>query len=260
MLLGNMPQVLAADAPNPSRFIILCAARTGSTMLRHLLNSHPDACCHGEVMGIRMRSFVGIKPTGSPLLKKFEQLLAADPVAFMREFVLFPGDMKSVGFKILYNQLALPQSADVLAALREDAVLRIIHLKRANRLKRLVSHIAAVRVYGINLILNEADKPTPRRFAVSAEECLEDFQLNEAHEKQFADMFADHPLHEATYEDIVAPDSPAREEIQRFLGLEPRPLQTPTLKINSEALSEIVENYGELQARFRDTPYARFFE
>jgi len=72
-----MPQVLAADAPNPSRFIILCAARTGSTMLRHLLNSHPDACCHGEVMGIRMRSFVGIKPTGSPLLKKFEQLLAA---------------------------------------------------------------------------------------------------------------------------------------------------------------------------------------
>jgi len=31
-------------------FIILCAARTGSTMLRQLLDSHPEVCCYGEIM------------------------------------------------------------------------------------------------------------------------------------------------------------------------------------------------------------------
>jgi hypothetical protein len=33
-----------------TKFIILCAARAGSTMLRHLRNSHPDVCCYGEIM------------------------------------------------------------------------------------------------------------------------------------------------------------------------------------------------------------------
>ena len=32
-----------------TRFIITCAARTGSTMLRYLLDGHPEICCHGEV-------------------------------------------------------------------------------------------------------------------------------------------------------------------------------------------------------------------
>jgi len=95
---------------------------------------------------------------------------------------------------------------------------------------------------------------------MSPEECLEDFQRTEARKQQFADMLGDHPVHNLIYEDIVAHDSPAREEIQRFLGLEPRPLQTPTLKINPETLSEIIENYAELQARFCGTPYACFFQ
>ena len=33
------------------KFLINCSARTGSTLLVHLLNSHPDAICHGEPFG-----------------------------------------------------------------------------------------------------------------------------------------------------------------------------------------------------------------
>jgi len=37
-------------ADGATKFIILCAARTGSTMLRELLDSHPEVCCYGEIM------------------------------------------------------------------------------------------------------------------------------------------------------------------------------------------------------------------
>src|SRR5262245_5075326 len=52
-VLANSPVTsssLSTSGRGATRFIILCAARTGSTMLRHMLNSHPDVRCHGEVM------------------------------------------------------------------------------------------------------------------------------------------------------------------------------------------------------------------
>ena len=36
-----------------SSFIISCAARTGSTMLVHMLRSNPEIMCHGEVFNYR---------------------------------------------------------------------------------------------------------------------------------------------------------------------------------------------------------------
>ncbi|NES73345.1 MAG: sulfotransferase, partial [Okeania sp. SIO2D1] len=36
-----------------TKFIITCAPRTGSTMLRMMLNSHPEIACHGEVIALK---------------------------------------------------------------------------------------------------------------------------------------------------------------------------------------------------------------
>ena len=44
---SSMPQA-------PVRFMIACAARTGSTMLVRTLRSHPALVMHGEVWGERM--------------------------------------------------------------------------------------------------------------------------------------------------------------------------------------------------------------
>ncbi len=38
----------------PRRFMIACAARTGSTMLVRTLRTHPALLVHGEVWGDRM--------------------------------------------------------------------------------------------------------------------------------------------------------------------------------------------------------------
>lgn len=38
-------------SPDDTKFIISCAARTGSTMLVHLLRANTNILCHGEVYG-----------------------------------------------------------------------------------------------------------------------------------------------------------------------------------------------------------------
>lgn len=38
-------------------FLIICAARTGSTWLRKMLNDHPRIICYGEVFATRVRGF-----------------------------------------------------------------------------------------------------------------------------------------------------------------------------------------------------------
>src|SRR5262245_66621142 len=84
-----------------TRFIILCAARTGSTMLRHMLNSHPDVRCHGEVMtGRGLDSLASARDGDASATRALLNRRASDPQGFLEEVVLDPGGAKAVGFKI----------------------------------------------------------------------------------------------------------------------------------------------------------------
>jgi LPS sulfotransferase NodH len=239
----------------PMRFIILCAARTGSTMLRFLLNSHPEIVCHGEVM--TGTGFVGLAPGPSPIRTKLERLRDADPVRFMREFVLYGEDVAgAVGFKIKYEELSRPEFSPILEDLLADKDLRVIHLRRRNRFERLVSLAVAHRV-GLNLIFSEDQRPAVPSFHLSPAQCEADFAEVEARETEFAARFGDHPLIETTYEDILAGDDLTR--VQEFLGVRPALLQPSTLKIVDKSVKDLVENYSELRAAFAGTAHERFF-
>jgi len=247
-------------ADHSVRFIILNAARTGSTMLRHLLNSHPEICCHGEVMAGGIRSFVGLQDRPNlPLVSKLESMLKADPVGFMRDFVLFPGGMKAVGFKIKYEELVLPEFAAIRSALEQNAELRVIHLRRENRLKRVISKITATRINKVFNVLDPSEKPVQTLFALDPKECEEDFTQTADREEEFTKAFASHPMCEVGYEELVHPDAGARQRVQEFLGVAPVTLETATVKINSDRVEDMVENLEVLRAHFANTPWAKFF-
>jgi hypothetical protein len=61
------------------------------------------------------------------------------------------------------------------------------------------------------------------------------------------------------YEDLVDRREDVLREVQSFLGIEPRPLTVTLRKQNPEPLRELVENYDELYAAFKDTPEAALF-
>src|SRR5262249_46347595 len=168
------------------KFIILCAARTGSTMLRHLLNSHPRIVCHGEVMSVtNLDSFAGLAARSEAFRQALADASQRDRRRFLEEYVLDPGGADAVGFKIKYEELLLPDFAWLLGWLRAAPDLSVIHLRRENRLKRLVSQITATRIYRIYNITDESQRPAPARIEVTPEECLADFAETESRERLF---------------------------------------------------------------------------
>lgn len=244
-----------ASAP-ARRFIILCAARTGSTMLKHFLHSHPDIWCHGEVFGDEVHGFVGVG-FRSPLRPVLKSIRSERPREFLHDFVFAPEAARAVGFKIKYEELSQPELRWLLDELRAEPDLHVIHLFRQNRLKRFVSWYLSARVHHIMNITNEKDRPARTTIRVSPRECLDDFAATARLEAQFLDWFAGKPSITTTYEALLA-DPAELPRIVAFLGVDPFAVQTKTLKMNSDNLRDLVENYDELAAALAGTEFAHY--
>ncbi|MFN3241874.1 MAG: sulfotransferase [Planctomycetota bacterium] len=87
----------------PRRFIILASQRTGSNLLRSLLDSHPDVTAYAEVF-LKDHSWFENQhgPKDSPALVAERD---ADPVAFAQKHVFrdYEESVKAVGFKLFYQ-------------------------------------------------------------------------------------------------------------------------------------------------------------
>jgi hypothetical protein len=247
-----------------TRFILLNAARTGSSMLATKLDSHPDIRCHGEVLGPGPGKagdrLVGLNYGTDPTLeRRLVALRDSDPVRFLSEWVYRAETGAAAGFKIKYEELLKADFERVLGWLVAEESIKVIHLVRRNRLKRLVSEITATRFYGAYQIRDASKAPPVPRFRLTAEECRADFDKQERRERRFGRMFGDHDVFDTSYEDLVDPAAGALHEVQAFLGVKPVELRTATRKMNPDELRVMIENYDELEAAFEDTPYAAYF-
>jgi hypothetical protein len=246
----------------PVQFLIVAAPRTGSTHLRLLLNSHPSVCCHGEVFRdfrIELGSFVGLAPhTPSPLRDRLAAARHADPGEFLMRDVLYPGRMSAVGAKILYGDFAVERWAGLRERVLAERQVRVVHLMRRNRLKRFLSQYVVERVTKTTLALSTRQVPSVGRIRVPVPELLADVAAVEAEERRFRDVFSGHRLVEIHYEDVASPPTSldALDGLQQFLGVEPTTLASPTQKILSERIEDVIENVAEVEAALLDTPHA----
>lgn len=239
------------------RFLIICAARTGSTMLRWMLNSHPKICCHGEVFSLpSIRGFVGISDDETaPIFHMLQKIRSMDPVSFLEHYVFCPGQFPVVGAKIQYASLQEPAWKSLFKKILSDYDIRIVHLIRENKLKRFVSHYIAAQKTHVNLALTRDQIPQPVRITLSPEECINDLIETEKAENRFREFFKIHQVFEITYEQILDSKSYKLNELQNFLGVVPTKLKMKTLKLNSDNLKDLIENYHELKNKFLGTKF-----
>ena len=238
--------------PQPSvRFMIACAARTGSTMLVRTLRSHPGLVVHGEVWGGGMVGLDG------PLARACE----ADPAAFaaleasrfdqpaetLRRF-LEPHGAQAVGFKLKYDELVRPQWSGIRQLVEADAGLRIVFLHRHDLLRRYLSHQIVLRQTGVTNVPIGGDVPVVEAFEVDIEDCLRDIAETRARTREFAAAFAAHPSLQVVYEDLAADPQAECERVFGFLGVAPVPVRVATERIVRAPPEALVLNYDELRA------------
>jgi LPS sulfotransferase NodH len=240
-----------------NRFIILSRSRTGTNMLRLMLNSTSQVVTFGELFKNPNKigwDMPGYSNSGHVLdLFQKETRLFIDKEVFKK----YPKNVKAVGFKIFYYHAKEPELEPVWDYLKEDRSIHVIHLRRNNILK---THISRVRAQMTNNWINlsgECEVIPP--FKLDYEELLKDFIQTRAWESEAEQLFINHPKIEITYEQLAHDYHSEMRKIQKFLGLDNEQVFLQTHKQTREPLSAMIENYFELKKLFEDSPWETFF-
>ena len=238
------------------RFMVACAARTGSTMLVRTLRSHPQLIVHGEVWGDRM---VGVD---GPLAQQcdddhamhdaLEAMRFAQPERVLRDTFMDPHDAQSVGFKLKYDELVRPQWREVRRLVEVDADLAIVFLHRRDLLLRYLSHQVVLRQTGVTVVAAGDAPPPVAPFDIDIDDLLRDIAETRRRTREFEAAFAAHPLLHIAYEDLASDAQAQCDRVFDFLGVESVPVRVATERIVRAPPETLVLNYGDVQAALRD--------
>ena len=241
----------------PARFIIVSRGRSGSNLLVSLLNSHPAVRVHGDVLGESILRDPDRKA----------EILSEGPREYVKRCLDRNLFESTIGAKVLYYQLerdyeetwGLPGLTDVREFLRSESDIKVIHLKRLNRLKTFASiHVAAITKEFISR--NRSGGAGHVRISLAPGDCEREFKQIGQWERDYDEFFEDHEIFDACYETLVARWQEEFDRILDFLDVPRRILRTNLQKQRSKHLSETIENYEELKAHFSGTEWSTFFE
>ncbi|MCB0163914.1 MAG: hypothetical protein KDI79_06805 [Anaerolineae bacterium] len=223
------------------KFIVLGRIRTGSSLLISYLNSHPNIYALGEI---------------------FQTLNGRDYQAILdKMFSRQPYKIKAAGFKIFYRQPWDDDQKAIWTDLISDTDIYILHLKRKNILRNLVSQRIAKKT-GIWETFDDRrfKGVSKRQVKFTFEELIAGFETIRNLENEFDEKFSDHPKIVLYYEDLVKSPDEEFSSITDFLDLDYFAPKTQYLKQNPENLSQLIRNYDELKSRFSNTEWSGFFE
>jgi hypothetical protein len=261
-------------------------------MLAQALNSSPHIICFREVFNF-VHDFVQFDVEGYDNFNARDMALRSqDPIRFLEERVFgrHPDrvGVGAVGFKLHYGQSwGFP---GLLERLTGDTAIRVIHLRRRNLLRMLVSlklaratgvfmedsrrkitpgnlwtavrhpGKAAVRLRRRLRPPEAARKGSRPRVAVAPEELFDFIVRTRIRSGNWDELFHAHPKLEVFYEDLLDRREAVFAEAQPFLGVEAAPLTVSLRKQNPEPLRELVENFDELYDAFKHAPEAAYFD
>jgi LPS sulfotransferase NodH len=243
------------------KFIILTRGRSGSNFLRGLLNSHNQIVTFGELF----RSYGSIGwdfPDYDQYLQSqsLKTLMQNNPDRFLKEkvFKKFPKQILAVGFKIFYYHAQNDSRKTVWTFLRNQKNLKVIHLKRNNTLKVLLSLKRAFKTNKWTDITGSGEED----FAISLsyEECLHEFTWAQEIKKEYDIYFKDNHKIDVFYENLSRHHESEVRRIQEFLGVSCEIVKPSTYKQSKQPLSKVISNYFELKKKFKGTLWEEFFE
>lgn len=258
---ARAPQTPAAAEARP--FLVLGAERTGSNMLVGMLESHEQVKSYGELFNPRLigddviDGELPVAAAPSDLLPMRKR----DPGAFHRELIRLAAaeGARAVGFKLLYYHGCINDAlVDHLASTPD---LRVVHLRRRDRLGRWVSHERASQSDSWFAVRGSgSDRPRPVTVTLPLGAMLNDFLLQEQQEERADATFGHLPLMQVCYEDLTAAPQRVADEVLAFLGVPPRDLEIRSRKTGTADPRQLVENWGELKSSLQRTPWRAIVE
>lgn len=239
-------------------FIVLTRSRSGSNLLKNFLNSSPEVECFGEIFRHADRlgwDRPGVLPKDYGLSRYLK-----DPVEFLKANFLNwqPCYVKAAGFKLFYYHSREEGREHLWDFLRARKDIRIIHLRRENLVRVIVSRELAMKT-GV-WIDHGGGKADVTRIRISPEAFEKEIETTLNWELNCREFLSEHQYKEIVFEEMMANKRDTLDDISEFLDLKKTlaPV-TGTQKQGKQAVSQILENFEELKAHFRETQWEKYW-
>jgi LPS sulfotransferase NodH len=245
---------------NYRKFVIIGIARTGSTLLINLLNSHSQILAFGELFRYHDTVEWDVSPFNTYHNPRVNRLYRNDPIAFLDKHVFrrWPREYRAVGFKLFYYHAKKRPHSLVWDYLAGTPSIRILQIKRRNILAQYYSLQLAhkTNVWVNNAGVSVDDAPSMR---LEVEACRKHFAWVRNLEDQCAEFFKDRRIYDVYYEDLITDQDSKMAAIQEVLELKYESVTAKVARQRKKPLSQTISNYVELKQAFKNTPWATFF-
>jgi LPS sulfotransferase NodH len=241
-------------------FVIISTQRSGSTLLRTSLDSHPQIRCLGEVFLPTYKQehsyYEYLKSKGT---SKTSAFLRRSTFVYEHLDHLYGGyTTNAVGFKVMYDQVGYHRYGFpmVLRYIRRNNV-QVIHLVRENSLNTCISKqfARATRNYHTD------DKKAQTAMAIDIPKLIREIRSVEKGKSRWRSILERDRCLELSYEDFVDNKQTASRRVLDFLEVDNSvQLISPLKKVLTAPLTESVLNYPELKSALMESGFVRFLD
>ena len=223
------------------RFFVLTRSRTGSNLLVNFLNSHHAIYCENEI---------------------FQHLGDQSPESRLRQvYTREPFYIRAKGFKIFYYHPLDNPDSSLWQHLIDDRDIAVIHLKRRNILRTVVSR----EIAGYQDVWHTHHPTSPlaahdKQVTLSIEKTAHLLSRTRHWEELATRQFRHHKVLELHYEELVKHTDSQWRKVTDFLGVDYKHPQTALRRQNPESLRELITNYNEMRGAFAGTEWESMLE
>ncbi|CAN1814662.1 hypothetical protein LINPERHAP1_LOCUS27192 [Linum perenne] len=259
--VGDLSQVPKLHYPNPESFsryfAIVSTQRSGSGWFETLLNSHVNVSSNGEIFSILDR-----RRNVSAIVQTLDKVYNLD---------WFTSASKNecsgaVGFKWMLNQGLMEHHEEIVEYLNRRGV-SVVFMFRRNLLRRMVSLLANSYDKYAKLLngthkshvhtAEEAETLSKYKPTVNSTLLIADLRKAEVMVSTALKNYNTTRNIVVYYEDLVK-DSKKLEEVQEFLRLPVMKLRSRQVKIHKGPLSELIENWEDVNKTLNGTEFESF--
>ena len=211
-------------------FALLCAPRTGSTLLHTYLNFHPHVKSYGEI-----------------IREKFEYNPNDEGSIVRKVFMPYSKNLKAIGLKLFYDYYkGEPHYNNAFQEILSKSDMKIIHLVRKDILKLYVSLKIAEKTNVWSTGKSAAYLDT--RISIDADDFIRFRKTYIDNKELVTTLFQHHSVLEICYEDLTTDTENVLEKVQQFLGVEQHELKTLLKKQNIESPEKYILNYETVKS------------
>lgn len=238
-----------------TRFVIVGAARTGSTMLVKTLDGVTGIRCHGELLnndGVRgyadgFDAFAATPQERKARGSRLDRARKTDQAAFIRDALA--SDAAATGFKALYSAFFDPRWSRAIDYLRGEPAVKFVHLVRHNDLRRYVSE-QILNAGGTNHSAVGGRSNRSVRVTIDIDAFCRSRDATRSELERARQLMAGHDVLEVSYEDMAGQPGAVIAGVCEFLGVvvDPGSVEPALQKVGASDLRESVHNFDELLA------------